>query len=183
MPPKLAGKIYVPLTGKQITVELRFKTEKHGSWGIVSLGYGRVSTSDVNAAKGKAGSGCRDILERQAYSPGGRPVVRKKEFCHRIQDRLGGRRRKTIPSRFTINMTGRASPRHGDGRIEKYLELDLCARGRPLFWTPLTNTPTQSQGPETVKYIKPDGTLDVAISAPYNGKSVDCGRCDDNGRS
>jgi hypothetical protein len=167
LPPKFAGKIYVPLTGNTITVELRFKPEAHG--GVLSfLGVGSVSDADVNSAKSKLESGVATNWNGKFTLVVDDPLCGKKSFAvvfkiawvtsgqdytiviHDTYDREGVTGVVMDVSKSTDNWIYAHEVGHCFGLPDEY------AYKKPA--------------PETVKYIKPDGSLDAAVSAPYNGK-------------
>ena len=163
MPPKFVGKIYVPVkTGHIITVEVKFKAQALGA----------VAEADLTSAKTKLETGVSThwnnkfkmvMVDTKCTNCG------KKYF--KIQYKV-----KWVDSGqdYTIKVHD-TYPREGvTGNVmdvskatSKWVyahEFGHCV-GLPDEYSYVPGST------ETVKYIKPDGRLDTAISAPYNGKS------------
>jgi hypothetical protein len=162
MPPKFAGKIYVPLkTGGNITVEVRFKQQAlHG-----------VSADDVTAARTKLETGIQDNWNGQFTMEITDPACGNKSFpieykvvwvdsgqnytikIHKTYDREGVTGTVMDVSKATSDWTYAHEFGHCVGLPDEY----SYVRGST----------------ETVKYVKPDGTLDDPVSAPFDGKATD----------
>jgi hypothetical protein len=159
MPPKFAAKLYVPLkTGSKITVEVKFKQEAMSG----------VTADDITAAKSKLEKGVKDNWNNK--------------FTLEITDPLCGH--KSFPIEYTIkwvtsgeNYTIKIHQTYAREGVTGVVmdvskttsdwvyahEFGHCC-GLPDEYSYVSGST------ETVKYVKPDGTLDAAVSAPFDGK-------------
>lgn len=160
MGPKFAAKILAPVkTGSAITVEVRFKA-------VAATG---VTAADVTAAKTKMENGVSTNWNGRYTLDADDPLCGKKSF--RVDFKVtwvdsGGDYTLTIHDTYAREgVTGSVvdvSKATSDWIYAH--EFGHCV-GLPDEYSYVSGST------ETVKYIKPDGTLDVAVTAPFDGKS------------
>jgi len=156
---KVQYKIYVPAkTGGAITVEIKFKVEAQGG----------TSTVDVTAAKTKLENGVSTHWSGKYTLEADDPECGKKSF--RIDYKVAW---VSSGQHYTVKVHA-TYPREGVTGSVMNVEKATSA------WTyahevahcfGLPDEYSYTADIETVKYFKPDGTLDAAISAPPGGKA------------
>jgi type VI secretion system secreted protein VgrG len=151
---KFRGKIYAPVkTGNKITVEVRFKTQKAGA----------ATDADVTTAKTKLENGVNTHWNNKFTLEADDPDCGKKSF--KIEYKIVW---VTSGENYILSVHD-AYPREGEGNgtvnvsrtTTEWIfahEFGHCV-GLPDEYS-------SKGGAETVKYIKPDGTLDGAVTAP-----------------
>lgn len=155
----ISYKIYAPVkTGKEITVEIRFKAEKQAD----------VTDGDVAKAKTKLEKGVKTYWDNTFTLEADDPECGKKSFKVRYKvvwadsgQHYTIKIHKTFPREGVTGNVMDVSKTTSDWTYAH--EVAHCF-GLPDEYSYTTDT-------ETVKYIKPDGTFDAAISAPPDGKS------------
>ena len=158
--PNSRGKIYAPVkTGNKITVEVRFKQEALAS----------VTAADVDAAKTKLETGVKENWNGKFALEADDPLCGKKAFAIEYKVKWVSSRENyvikihnTYPREGVTGSVMDVSKTTSDWVYAH--EFGHCI-GLPDEYSYVSGST------ETVKYIKPDGSLDVAISAPFDGKS------------
>lgn len=156
---KVEYKIYAPVkTGNSIKVEIRFKAEKQSG----------VTDTDVNGAKTKLENGVKTYWDGQFTLEANDPECGKKSFTvkYKIVWVSSGQHytmkiHNTYPREGVTGNVLNVAKSTSDWTYAH--EVGHCF-GLPDEYSYTTNT-------ETVKYYKPDGTLDAAVSAPPGGKA------------
>ena len=156
---KLRAKIYVPMkTGGKITVEIKFKTDPQTG----------VTTTNVNTAKNRMENGINTHWNGKFTLEINDPECEKKSFSIKYSIVW-----VTSKQHYVLKIHS-SYPREGENRgivdVQNSTSEWIYAHefGHCIG---LPDEYALSSGTETVRYIKPDGTLDTAISAPPNGKS------------
>ncbi|MGA7904710.1 MAG: hypothetical protein WCA06_18935 [Terrimicrobiaceae bacterium] len=152
-------KIYAPVkTGDKITVEVRFKAEAQTG----------VSAADVAAAKTKLENGVNTHWNGKFTLEADDPECGKKSFkiVYKVVWVASGQHytvkiHNTYPREGVTGNVMNVAKSTSDWTYAH--EFGHCV-GLPDEYSYTADT-------ETVKYYKPDGTLDAAISAPPGGKS------------
>jgi len=160
MPPMFAGKIYAPVsTGDTITVEVRFLP-------VAETG---VTADDVTAAKAKLESGVNTYWNSQFKLQVTDPQCGTKAFTiqYKVVWVSSGQHYK-----FDIHDTWPREGVTGDRMDVSKTTSDWVYAHEFGHAVGLPDEYAYVPGAaETVKYIKPDGSLDDPVSCPYNGKS------------
>ena len=158
MPPQYAEKIYAPVkTGDKITVEVRFKAEALTG----------VAAADVTSAKTKLENGVKTHWTGKFTLEVDDPECGKKSF--KIEYKVVW---VDSGEHYTIKIHD-TYPREGvTGRVMDVSKAtsDWVYAHEFGHCVGLPDEYSYTPDTETVKYIKPDGGLDAAVSAPYNGK-------------
>lgn len=152
-------KILAPVkTGSKITVEVRFKDE-------VQTG---VTAADATAAKTKLENGVKTHWDGKFTLEADDPECGKKSFPieYKIVWVASGQD-YTIKIHDTYAREGLS----GDTMNAAKSTSDWTYAHEFAHCVGLPDEYSYSTDTETVKYIKPDGTLDAAISAPPDGKA------------
>jgi len=159
LPPKFAGQIDVPLNGNTITVQVKFVPQPDSG----------VSTADVDAAKTKLENGVQSNWNGKFTLTVDDPVCGKKSF--KVQYKIVW---VTSGQDYTIKIHT-TWPREGVTGEVMDVSKTTSAWVYSHEFGHCVGLPDEyayvSPGPESVKYIKPDGSLDVAVPAPFDGKS------------
>ena len=155
---KVQYKLYVPVrTGTSITVEIRFKEEPQAG----------VSAAEVTAAKTKLETGVETYWSDRFTLEVDDPVCGNKSFLVKYKVTVG----LVQPALHRENSHGLPERRRNGRRHERFkndFRLDDAHEVAHCFGLPDEYSYTADN--ETVKYFKPDGTLDAAIAAPPGGK-------------
>ncbi len=151
---KVQYKLYAPVkTGTEITIEIRFKVEKDAD----------VTDGDVTSAKTKLENGVKTYWDNKFTLEADDPECGKKSFKirYKIVFVASGQHytikvHKTYPREGVTGDVMDVSKTTDDWTYAH--EVAHCF-GLPDEYSYTTDN-------ETVKYYKPDGTLDAAVSAP-----------------
>lgn len=152
-------KLYAPVkTGSEVTIEIRFKQEKDAD----------VTDADVTDAKAKLEKGVKTYWDGKFSVEADDPECGKKSFKIRYKIVwVDTGQHYTIKVHKTYareGVTGDVMDVSKTTDDWTYAHEVAHCFGLPDEYSYTTDT-------ETVKYYKPDGTLDAAISAPPDGKS------------
>ena len=152
-------KLYAPVkSGSAITVELRFKEEAQSG----------VSAADVTAAKSKLEKGVNTYWNGRFTLEANDPECGKKSFTVKYKVVwVASGQHYTIKIHDTYPREGVT----GDVMNVSKTTSDWTYAHEVAHCFGLPDEYSYTADTETVKYFKPDGTLDAAISAPPGGKA------------
>lgn len=155
---KVQYKLYVPVrTGTSITVEIRFKEEPQAG----------VSAAEVTAAKTKLETGVETYWSDRFTLEVDDPVCGNKSFLVKYKVTW-----VSSNQHYTVKIHT-AYPREGvtgDVMNVSKTTSDWTYAHEVAHCFGLPDEYSYTADNETVKYFKPDGTLDAAIAAPPGGK-------------
>ena len=156
---KVQYKLLAPVkTGSAVTIELKFKVEKQAD----------VSDADVTSAKSKLENGVKTYWDGKFSLEADDPECGKKSFTIKYKITwVDSGQHYTIKVHKTYareGVTGNVMNVSKTTDDWTYAHEVAHCFGLPDEYSYTTDT-------ETVKYYKPDGTLDSSISAPPDGKS------------
>ncbi|PYS89490.1 MAG: hypothetical protein DMF62_07125 [Acidobacteria bacterium] len=158
---KVQYKLYAPVkTGTEVTIEIRFKQQKDAD----------VTDDELNAAKTKLENGVSTYWDNKFTVEADDPECGKKSF--KIRYKI-----KWVDSgeHYTIQVHKTYAREGVTGNIMNVSKTtdDWTYAHEVAHCFGLPDEYSYTADTETVKYFKPDGTMDDAISAPPDGKAKD----------